>query len=220
MQKITVVSSEIKHSKDGTKTFYVVTDNTGAEFSSFDASLATIKAGDIIECEITAKGNYININEGFKVIPGVGKSDTPDSSRANGANRYGTSAEVIATERRSIERQTSLKLAIEFRAGNEDVEIILQNADLFYHWISSGEVPKTSIEKSKPIINTTQKDKVPLDKVQAQEKGIADFKTAGELVAYACRKMKKTANEIYSTLGIKSTSEIKDLSTAYKVLFE
>ncbi len=126
----------------------IITGDDSAKCSTFDKRASTLKQGDIVEGETKKEGKYTQLLDGFTIeespepsVPTIPEKTTP---------RYGKSLEELATERRSIERQISLKMAVEcgsdlatsngsFMPTDEKVSAIIGIADRFYRWISSGE---------------------------------------------------------------------------------
>lgn len=156
MQKIIVKSVQEKHSKDGSKTFYVVTDSKGADLSSFDPEVMVFQPGTVIEAEVEVSGKYTNLKE-FKVV----SNPMPNSNLPTTNGRtYGQDS---PEKRRSIERQTALSLAIDwtkFALEHYDGKIQshgsepLTCAETFYQWIAM-PVPLKSLA-SPPIPPKTE----------------------------------------------------------------
>ncbi len=247
MQIIKVASVEKKpQKKDPTKFFYILKDEAGAEFSTFDPLLLQAKRGDIVECEVEINGQFANLVKGFKIIPAVQPS--PPAPPAPGqppvqqvVKSYGKTDEQLAIERRSIERQSSLKLAIEFWKCPEEVrecstDDILKVADLFYQWISTG---KKGIESKQVVSTPTPKvvsatatkpeptSEKMYEDLKSEGTKLPEFKTADEMFVFACSKPRMDAiglkpwtwSKIQETLGIKMPADLKDLPAASKVLF-
>lgn len=67
MQQVTiseVKSKPTKPRKDGTTgTFTQITTTTGAKASGFDATLANLQKGDVIEWEVITEGEFLNIKD-------------------------------------------------------------------------------------------------------------------------------------------------------------
>ncbi len=79
---------------------------------------------------------------------------------------------------------------------------------------------KAETKKAEPVKDTTQQGNVAPQAVQqVEDKTAADFQNAGQLIAYASKKKQMPIAEIYKELGIKNTSEIKDIPAAFHVLF-
>lgn len=77
MQHLTVKSIERKQPRDPSKSpFYVVTDDKGAQFTSFDSNVATLSDGAVIEAEIRVDGKHTNIQKWALITPGRPAIDT------------------------------------------------------------------------------------------------------------------------------------------------
>ncbi len=234
--KVEFVVASIKTKEgDSKKGHWIKTTIIGTDdsyFGTFDKRAAFLEAGDVINGVTEQEGRYTNLLEGFEIIPGTSPAPipAPNTPASLSIGRYGMSPEELIAERRSIERQTSLKLAVEFWAGNEGIGVvsILENAETFYHWISTGEMPSKAMpEKSKPIVDTTQTDKVLQQAVDSQIEGIPEFKTADEMLQYACDKVKMgqmgkkayTWEEAKKKLLITKPADITSIPAAVAVLF-
>ena len=110
----------------------------------------------------------------------------------------GRSEESYAKERRSIERQTSIKAAIDMSGDTNDIELILERADKIYQWISrTGEEVKTGskqpIQGAPPAKTTTPHDPIGDAKrrlVTDAKQGLSpDAITFEELEAWAKEKL-------------------------------
>ncbi len=198
MQKITVSSIEVKEGVNarGNWISTVITGTDKAKVSTFDPRAKSLKAGDIIEGDIEIKGKYANLKDGFKIIPGTSPDKPTEGDKDDDSNHgkksfgwyRGKSPEEVAIERRSIERQTSLKLSVEYwiaqtvSAETKDLSkfgqlhpgVIIETAEKFYRWISGGEISKVSPEKSEPTEDTTPKVIVPPDAAGVAKKAITE----------------------------------------------
>ncbi len=145
MQNITIKSVEEKHSKDGSKTFYIVTDSKGAQLSTFDAETMAFQPGTVIEAEVEVAGKYTNLKS-FKVVSNPVPGSPPASQPS--PTRYGQDS---PEKRRSIERQTALALAVDWTKwamDRTDGKVSLTGpqpltcAEMFYQWIANGTLPE------------------------------------------------------------------------------
>jgi len=78
MQKITVKEVKGPLGK-GEKKFYVIKDDKGAEFNTFDAKIRDVTPGSIINVELVVDGKYVNISKWEMVeavAPTNGKVET------------------------------------------------------------------------------------------------------------------------------------------------
>ncbi len=161
MQKVVIKSVEEKHSKDGSKTFYIVTDITGAQMSSFASEVMSLKPGTEIAGEIELSGKYANLKE-FKIVNEPKFKESPKS-------QYIPRTE-SPDARRSIERQVAVKLAFEFGInGDDDVWTlgkVLKQAEQIYQWIAEGKFPPGD---TKPM-GSPQKEAIKIeDKVKSPQ---------------------------------------------------
>ncbi len=157
MQRINVKRVETKPGKPGVPGILVIIhDDKDAKFSAFSnkvPDLDKVVAGDVISADIQIDGKFANIIS-FEVIehsqasPAVQPAANPSSTTKEDW------AEKDRVERRSIERQVSVKVAAEYR-GMASVEELLQNAEAIYQWIS-GESP--SPKKPEPSTTSTEHD--------------------------------------------------------------
>jgi hypothetical protein len=112
MQNITIKSVQEKHSKDGSKTFYIVTDNKGAEMSSFEAEVMAFQPGTVIDADIEVNGKYTNL-KGFKVISNPAPSAEKPTTQPQPYQRVG-----FIDNSASIEAQVAVKeIGEDWRAG-------------------------------------------------------------------------------------------------------
>ncbi len=127
MQRLIVKSVEEKKSKDGSKTFYILTDSKGGNFSSFE-SLMALKPGTTIEAEIEVSGKYANLKE-FKVIEQVAVPQPPAEEKKPWQVRADS-----PEQRASIEAQVAAKIVAELiiaqqRDWNDELGMAL------YSWL-------------------------------------------------------------------------------------
>ena len=130
MQKIKVQTLR-EVSKPGKKTFYVVVDENGTEFTTFDTKILSVTAGSVLEIEPQVKGKFVNITE-WKVLE-EGPAAPPGGSGA----RQAKSPEQIAIERRSIEGQTAYNGMVQLidRGAVEKVDIVPKDVfDLVFEY--------------------------------------------------------------------------------------
>ncbi len=173
-----------------------------------------------------------------------GRAQTiPAGQAVQPVRTYGRSPEELAIERRSIERQTSLKLAIEyfqssFGINNEATDtLVLDVADRFYQWISGTykKAPETTGQvsgqpkqnTSPPSVKVESSDEVFQKLESAGTPTLPEFKTADEMLRFACNKASMeglglrpgTWGKIQETVAIKAPVDIRDMKAAAKVLF-
>jgi hypothetical protein len=112
MQQITVKEVRGPLGK-GEKKFWAIKDPQGGEFTAFDASIAKLTPGSIIEAEIEVKGKYVNITK-WTLIE-AGPAVTQQGAGGGTYKRdtegirfeYELKAYLQAIERASIEAQTA-----------------------------------------------------------------------------------------------------------------
>ena len=109
----------------------------GVKYETWVKALATeVQLGAELDCDITHSKKegesgifyHHKITQIYKEGKPVYQAETKPGGRS-----YGKSKE----EQRSIERQTSIKLACEISSDNDLLEAILQKAEQIYKWISS-----------------------------------------------------------------------------------
>ncbi len=168
MQKIIVKNVTEKQKKDGSGSFYIISDITGADFSLFEPP-GFIKPGATIEAEIEVKGKYANI-QNFKILS---QSENPPQSSELPVRH--TFSQDSPEKRRSIERQTSAQIAFQFEAtvyGRDwSLRDSLNMAEAIHQWISKGVIPpamtSSTSEKAPPV---AQKAEPPSDSPAEPEK--------------------------------------------------
>ena len=212
MQTIKVVKVEEKHSKDGSKTFYVLHDDTGAEFTTFETG---VKAGDVIEGDIKFEGKYVNLQKGFKIVgtvPIAPKVETPTPK----------------TEYKPENKNSSYSLSYAkdlCTAGKIEVNEICPVAEYFDRFLEGkiqfSEVQiikalKLAVEKPKEASQDTPKVTSP--PLQGVEGELPEFKDGIGLVNYALEHGWKV-EAVKKALGIKMPTDIKDVKSAAAVLF-
>jgi hypothetical protein len=114
MQQITVKEVRGPLGK-GERKFWAIKDPQGGEFTAFDATIAQVTPGSIIEAEIEVKGKYVNITKWTLVE--AGPAVTPNSGGGTGGQykrdtegirfEYELKAYLQGIERASIEAQTA-----------------------------------------------------------------------------------------------------------------
>ena len=151
-QKIKIRNIETKEGDNakGHWQNFIITGEDGSKTSTFDTSASVLKEGDTIEAEIEMKGKYANIKS-FKVIEHGVPLLKPDT---------GGKTETKDPTRKSIERQKSLDFANQralamFQSGKFDKatpEETIKTAQKFEHYLETGNVPESKIEKEVKII--------------------------------------------------------------------
>ncbi len=143
-------------------------------------------------------------------------------------------------KQRSIERQTSIQMAIDLckaEGGRHELSSICLTAEYIYQWISKGTIPpkleqmppksttETLKEKTNVSAPTTTSDedfeklgRTEVEKVQSQKKPERDPKTIKNSTGLfkACKEDFGLApQEVLKELDVTSTSELTDLPEAY-----
>ena len=191
----------------------------------FPSLKADVKLDCDIETKTTEKDGNTWTNHNLTQIYIDGKPMTEKKAWAGGGYR-GKSPEELIVERRSIERQTSLKLAVECWGLNtgegkeRDLFQVLIIADVFYKWISMGDMPK------QPVVATPQ----PLEQVMGSlssktvttpvsdevvPQNLGELYTAVLKRFTPAQKRATSAKEYIAKLGI-TAEELKDISKAWK----
>ena len=106
MQKITVKSVETKQGKTSGKPFYILTDDKGASYSSFDESVCQLQPGAVIDGEVEISGKYNNLKAWHRSPPAP-MATVPQPPSA------GATPDYAQIQRRSIEEQTAVKSIVE-----------------------------------------------------------------------------------------------------------
>ena len=214
-QKLTIKSVTEKKSQDGTKTFWAITDTTGADLSTFDPAVAALKEGDVIEGEVTLNGKHTNLGK-FKVI-------SQAASPATSATGEKPLVRENPEQRLSIEGQTSAKIISDLWIADKlhetSPEVLLLRGYL---------QGKLTVMGIKPIVKAVaQPDaKEPITQTQAEEDANALFKenqgTQGEVEKAKTITYKRDPATVKSItmlmracqddFGIKTTDCIKEVS--------
>ena len=213
MQTITVKSVVEKHSKDGTKTFYLVSDDAGGEYTTFDSSIAAI-TGNQLEIEPEVKGKYINIKS-FKVIKEA-EAIIPKVMKSSPNGGDGDSI-----KRASIERQVALKCACDTAPEDATIEQILVRAFFFYNWLRQASLPQIATKTDTVVPGSETVYGEAHDKSGQKHEPLPDFKTGKELVTYATKVARMYWGVIQEKLSIKTPDDIKveDIPKAKKILW-
>lgn len=124
------------------KSPWMIKTETGETIFTFENT--GMNQGDEFDYEPEVKGNYINIKKGsFKLLS---KTQVEKSVTSKGQKSI--------EERRSIERQVSVKVAAFLYApGTANVDQVITDAEKIYRWISgskSGQWPPPEEVKEKP----------------------------------------------------------------------
>lgn len=146
-QTATVQSTSIKEGTNdkGPWTNTLITTTDGAKLGTFEKGCATLKAGAEFEYEPEIKGDRVNIKKGtFKLL----KQGTDNGGGSADTMSKGDWQTKDETQRRSIERQVSAKLALEFTEGS--LEDKLQAAAKIYEWVSRPVAPTPDDKAEKP----------------------------------------------------------------------
>lgn len=127
MQIISVKEIRPVKSKSG-KEFFVVVDEKGAEFTTFDKALQQVTPGSLLAIEPKVDGKYVNI-ESWEIKEKAEKA-------APGSNHYGKSPEELDLSRHSFALSYAKDLVV---AGKVEVGDILSKATEFYQWLKGGQ---------------------------------------------------------------------------------
>ena len=195
MQQITVEEIRVIKSKpDADKKWELVAlVADGTEFTTFDLAIKEVGIGGVVEFEPAFKDGKINIKKGWKIIS-KGQAPAP-VSHSNGGDSLEKS--------KSIERQVSAKLALEFAPG-KDLSETLANAETIYQWISKlGDNPDPS---PKPV-ESTKKD--------TKGNTVPPLQNLGELFARAA-KFGLSPQDVRAAVEVNTDDEIIDFDEAWK----
>ncbi len=147
----------------------------------------------------------------------------PQEQTKSGGYRGKTPEELI-TERRSIERQTSLKLAVEM-AALDTGETVLERAEIFYNWISKGEIPQPITKDTpQPESATASQIDSKSGKEEAFDKlasaGKPAPKSVGELYAWVSTHLPKgrLPKDFILTCGVTEEQLKTDIPAAYQLV--
>ena len=215
-QRIAIKSIVTKPTKKEGTNITTIEDEKGAKMSAFnDTALAQLHAGDILEVDIEVKGEYTNITS-WKLIESKPAPPAPPAPAITTKEDW---AEKDRITRASIERQVSLKCAVEARPGQTDT-VIVASADTFYRFLS-GQPAKEALfppETSKTTIPpSSQPPAAQTGAVTGTPEHVQTFQNVGEFLAAALTKGYKTKVSIESKLGQK-LELVKNLEEAYKLL--
>lgn len=226
MQEITVKEVRGPLGK-GEKRFYAVVDDTGAEFTTFDASAQDIKPGSKIGIDIKVSGKYVNITEwkmiqeGVALTSGNNGKETPRSAMSPE-----DWAKKDRLERFSIETQTAYKGVMELatseqfnklRAGSDKTKGKLDKVfDEALDWASAHfKAPTTPAPAVKPAAKPKEKEAEELWPPEEH----ASFKDVGELFT-ACLKRDISRVQAIEKLGLKEGDDLSklDLVVAWETI--
>jgi len=177
-----------------------ITDDKGAKFSGFDAGLAKLSPGAVIEAEVEIDGQYHNIKK-FKVI----EQGTP--VQASGAANGSESPEKTA----SIEAQSAVSNVMKsytsiYIGGGEPPARLIKLWEKALDWCDSRISVKTHPPKAARQEST----------VQANSK--LHFSNAGEFLTAVQSSLGKNLSDVLLILGLSNISEIKDFDKAFEDL--
>ena len=126
----------------------------GVKYETWVKAFATeIKLGAELDCEITHSEKKTETGVFFHhKVTQIYKDGKPlYESKPQQAQYKGRSAESYAEERRSIERQTSIKSAIEMSLDTDTLETILERAESIAQWISGSKIEARRGEAPFPL---------------------------------------------------------------------
>ena len=213
--QINIVKVEEKHSKDGTKAFYVLHDNTGAEITTYESGF---KAGDVVEGEIKLKGKYVNLQPGWKLIeskPAPAPSPIPVPQPRE-------SFKEDTQRQTSIENQVRAKIIADlWTTGTLDGnDILVKKLKLWLGSIVAMSDKTMEAFKSQAPSDAPQSKSSPIKQESSIVVPEGDkpprFKDGNALVKAANKKM--SLEKIYRDLKIEKPSDIVDIEAAAKVL--
>jgi len=125
--------SDLIVSKTSKRTYFIITDTTGRKLICFIPHLRDLfNLGNIVKDVDIQPGKT---EDDLSKILSVGGEPQPASPLKEKA-KYGRDEDSYSKERRSIERQVSVKLACEISAEADNLEAILNKAEEIYQWIS------------------------------------------------------------------------------------
>jgi hypothetical protein len=202
MQQITVKEVRGPLGK-GEKKFWAIKDPQGGEFTAFDASIAKLTPGSIIEAEIEVKGKYVNITKWTLIEAGPAVTQQGGGGGTGGQYKrdtegirfeYELKAYLQAIERASIEAQTAYNGLIKVL----ELITISPAAEKLIEKLAPGILKKTlAYAESRLDIamasKPPQSPKAPLETEKAggtspgkaEKPPKTDFKNVGELLTWA-----------------------------------
>ena len=129
--------SDLKVSKTSKRSYFIITDNTQRKLICYNPHLWDLfnLGSTIDDVEIQAGKTEDDLPRIVSVggQPKPGAEPIPPSREKA---KYGRDEDSYRKERRSIERQVSVKLACEISAEADNLEAILNKAEEIYQWIS------------------------------------------------------------------------------------
>lgn len=232
MQKITVTAIKGPLGK-GDKKFYAVVDPKGGEFTTFDAGIASITPGSVIEAEIKVEGRYVNITE-WKILEAAPAGAGP--APGNGAYKrdiegiryeYELKAYLESVKHASIEAQTAfngvVKLA-EVATISEKIDALVAelSPDLWQKallWAASRldiattqksppeapKGPKAAPAKARPSVNTNG-GPGPGNPLPSEGDAPQGFENVGQLLTWAHNEYALDRAKVMEICGVNEQS--------------
>jgi len=198
LQKITVKEIRGPLGK-GDKKFYVVVDEKGAEFTTFDTKIAKVTPGSIIEADVKVEGKYVNIAE-WKVL-----EDAPASLPGSGKT-----PEQFDAERRSIEAQVAFKGIIQLIEQEAIQKTDFVPGDLktsVYDWA------RARLGKAAPMQASQKETKVGTTRAAIDNE---HFENVGQLLTACSKEFGMNRAAVLAEANVNDPKEIKDLDALWK----
>jgi len=209
MQTIRVKEIRPVTSKKTGKEFWVVVDEKGGEFTSFDETIQKVIAGSLLAIEPKVSGKYVNI-ESWEIKEGAAKT-IPSAPASTNHYAYGKSLVELELSRRSFALSYAKDLAV---AERIDVCDIAGVANDFYKWLKSGQGVST--------VQSTMEAPEENPEPEAEEspklkRDPATIKSFGGLYT-ACRDdFGLTRQQVWAELGVNMQEEIIEVpAESYK----
>ncbi len=220
MQTLTIKSVQTKTSRnDPTKHFYVVTDSSGADFTTFDAEVVKLLPGAVIEAEIKVEGRYKNL-EGFTVTK-QGAAEPPPLEEKRAApldNGREVSMAVSYIKDLMVAKIMPVEHALAVLAMSWCASRIVA-AGVTPHGIFADDPSKETGEAPKVATGAApaQDKSIKQEAVSPVEQGKTVIKTAADLWRWAQDKG-LTIADIRQVLGHVGPTSSKDLTGEYTKL--
>lgn len=202
MQDIKVKEIKPVTSKSGKK-FWVVMDEKGAEFTTFDEAIQQVTIGSLLAIEPKISGKYVNI-ESWEI-----KEETKETLSALPSNgkHYGKSPEELELSRRSFALSYAKDLAV---AERIDVCDIAGVATDFYKWLKEGQriLPLTRPVSTLGINESEENPEPEAEESPKFKRDPGTIKSFGALYT-ACRDdFGLTRQQVWAELGVNMQEEI------------
>jgi len=181
----------------GEKKFYAVVDSDGAEFTTFDAKVATLLPESVINVEPEIKGKYINIKSWILL------EDAP-----GGAEQAGPSPEAARMQIGADHKVAALQIAGRLAAaGKIEQDQIETCADKLYAWLAGKS--QTTAKQAKEQVDAEERTAEEAWRDMGGEGRDPDtIKNFGELFTACLADFNMQRNVVIKELGYSEQKEI------------